>query len=129
MALATQEDVETDLGRTLTEAEASRVAGLLARADALVSGYLGCSSEPDPVPAGLTATVAAIVSRALTSANSVGVQSVRADDGSVTYFGDAANGGVWLTKMDKVALRPFRCGGGLSSVQLVGERYSITEST
>jgi hypothetical protein len=37
--LATQADVETELGRLLTTAEADRVAGLLAKASRLVRGY------------------------------------------------------------------------------------------
>lgn len=128
MALATQADVQDDLGRDLTATEASRVAALLARADAVVLGYLGCAEEPDPVPAALTASVAAIVARALSAAAPIGAQSVRVDDASVSYYAGAESGGLWLTPTDKLALRPYRCGGGLTSVQLVGERYTIEAS-
>lgn len=128
MALADLIDVENHLGRDLTDAEHDRAAVLLVRAEAVVMGFLGCVTEPDPVPAGLTSTVAAITARAFASGAPVGAQSVSVDDGSVSYYPDAASGGIWLTKVDKMALRPFRCGGGLTSVRLVGERYTIEAS-
>ena len=125
MALATQQDVEAWLGRTLTAAEAARSDALLARADALVLSHLGCNPAPDPVPDVVMWTVAEMVGRLFTSAGIPGVQQVSGDDGSVMFTSDASSGSPWLSKADKAALRPYRCSGGLASVQLVGERYRI----
>lgn len=122
MALATVDDVQIRMGRPLTVAEVGRASGLLAAVDALVVGYLGCSeATPNPVPDGLASTVAGIVARGM-AASPVGVESVSVDDASVRYMADASSGGVWLSRMDRVALRPYRCGGGLTTVRLVGER-------
>ena len=129
MALASQADVEAVLGRSLTEAEVSRVGALLRRADALVMGWLGCAAEPSPMPPVLVDTSAELVARALTSSISSGVEQVSVDDASVRYMADASSGGVWLSNVDKLVLRPYRCGGGVSSAQLVGDRYSITGTT
>lgn len=45
MALATQQDVEAHLGRSLTEAEEARIGAMLDRASALVRGYTRQSFE------------------------------------------------------------------------------------
>lgn len=127
MALATQQDVESWLGRSLTSAESARVAALLARAEALVLAHLGCDPAPDPVPDGVTWTVAEMVGRLFTSAGVPGVQQVSGDDGSVMFTTDAASGSPWLSKADRLVLRPHRCSGGVSSLRFVGERYSITD--
>ena len=127
MALATQGDVEAMLGRDLTTAEASRVVGLLARADALVMGWLGCPAEPAPLPPAITSVVADMVARVLGSTATVGVEQVSVDSTSVRYSQSASSGAVWLTDSDRLALRRFRCGGGLTSVQLVSDRYKIVE--
>lgn len=124
--LATQEDVEAWLGRSLTATEASRVAALLARAEAIVLGHLGCSEAPDPVPDAVRWTVAEMVGRTFDASGRAGVQQVSVDDGSVMFTPDASSGSVWLSRSDKLALRPYRCTGGLSSVQFVGERFRIT---
>lgn len=127
MALAQVEDVVTWLGRELTPAENGRSVALLARAEALVLSHLGCDPAPDPVPEAVRWTVAEMVARVFQSSALTGVQQVSADDGSVMFTTDASSGSVWLSKADKMALRPHRCGGGLMSVQLVGDRYRITE--
>lgn len=127
MALATQADVVEWLGRPLGPSEQPRVAGLLARADAVVMGYLGCAEEPAPVPAAVTSTVAGIVGRALTQASVAGIEQLGVDDGSVRFNANASSGDVWLSSTDRLALRRFRCGGGLTSVQLVGDRYKVTQ--
>lgn len=126
MALATQVEVVAWLGRPLTPSEAGRVEALLARADAIVMGYLGCAEEPDPVPPAISSTVGEIVGRTLTQGAAAGIDQLAIDDGSVRFNANASSGGVWLSAMDKLALRRYRCGGGLVSVQLVGERYKIT---
>lgn len=125
MVLATQADVTDWLGRDLSPSEAGRVAGLLARAEAIAMGYLGCAEEPAPVPAAVSSTVAGIVGRVLNQAGMAGIEQVGIDDGSVRFNANASSGDVWLSSMDKLALRRYRCGGGLVSVQLVGDRYKI----
>lgn len=128
MALATQADVEARLGRDLTDAEAAGIADRLDDASAVVVGYAGRSFEPAPYPSAVVGVVAKMVARSLTAADSVGfVTQQNAGPFSVSYNGAAATGDVWLTAADKLALRPHRRGGGLSSVQLVGERYEIRD--
>jgi hypothetical protein len=46
--LATQEDVEARLGRSLDSSEEDRLDGLLVEASALVEGYLGVVYDDDP---------------------------------------------------------------------------------
>lgn len=128
MAMATQVDVEAWLGRPLTTAEASRVDALLARADALITGHLGCPELPDPLPDVLRWTAAEMAARLFVSAGTAGVQQVSADDASVMFTADASSGSPWLSRADKLALRPYRCGGGLTSVQFVSDRYNVTET-
>jgi len=127
MPLATQADVESWLGRDLTTAEEGRVDALLARAESLVLSYLGCDPAPDPVPDAVKWTVAEMVGRLFVSTATPGVQQVSADDASVLFTQEASSGSPWLSKADRAALRPFRCSGGLVSVQLVGSRYNIVQ--
>lgn len=125
MALATQEMVEAWIGRQLSPSEEGRVEVLLARADALVMGYLGCAEAPTPVPTDVSATVAEMVGRLLSTASRAGLDQLSIDDATAHFTADASSGGVWLSKADKLALRRHRCGGGMTSVQFVGERYKI----
>lgn len=126
MALAAQVDVEKWLGRPLTASEAGRVESQLVRAEALVMGFLRCAEEPNPVPDAVQVTVAEIVGRSLAQSGAAGIADMGIDDGRVRFTADASSGGVWLSATDKLALRRYRCGGGLTSVQLVGDRYKIT---
>ena len=71
-------------------------------------------------------TAAEMVGRLFATSALAGVQQVSADDGSVMFTTDASTGSPWLSKADRMALRPYRCGGGLTSVQFVSERYKIT---
>lgn len=125
MALATQANVEAWLGRTLSASEAARVESLLARSEALVMGWLGCIAAPEPVPA-ISSTVAEMVGRVLLSAGRFGVAQASTDGTALSFTSDSTSGSPWLSKTDKMALRPYRCGGGLSSIQLVGESYRVT---
>lgn len=125
MALATQVDVEEWLGRSLSASEQARAAALLARAEALVLGYLRCAEEPTPAPDAVRVTVSEIVGRSLAQHGAAGIADMGIDDGRVRFTEGASSGGVWLSAMDKLALRRFRCGGGMTSVQFVGERYKI----
>lgn len=128
MALATQTDVEARLGRLATAAEAARLPSLLTDASAAVIGYCGRDFEPAPYPETVTGVVAKMVVRTLLAgeANAF-VDQQSAGPFSVRYNVNASSGDVYLTKADKLALRPHRFGGGLSSIGLVGDRYCITE--
>lgn len=132
MALATTDDVVARLGRALTAAEEAQAAGLLEEASALVIGHLGCdptdtSVEPPEVPPAVAIVTSRMVARVLQQSTTAPVpgseatttttgpfsQTVRFATGSVT-------GAPWLTKMDKLALRPYRCDGGLASIPISG---------
>ena len=65
MALATQADVEADLGRTLTAAEELRLPSLLSKASGVVIGFTGQDFEPAPYPETVTVVTAGVVARRL----------------------------------------------------------------
>jgi hypothetical protein len=130
MALATVADVALRLGRDLTTTETSRAEGLLEEASALVIGYLGCdptdtSVEPPTVPAAVAIVVSRMVARVLQQSASVeefGSEATTDSTGpfstTVRYGAGTTSGAPWLTKVDKLTLRPFRCDGGFSSVAI-----------
>jgi len=110
MTLASSQDVVDRLGRLLTTDESSRVEGLLAEASALVVGWLGFA--PDPVPDGVSIVASRMVARALTASTptpGLEGQSMNALSFGVTqrFNADASSGGVWLSRQDKITLRPF----------------------
>lgn len=117
MALATQSDVEARLGRSINPAEQALVPGLLDEASDLVVGYIGPRARlGPPVPDTVARVVSRMVARVLqTPAGEVGVTLQQKSAGpyqlSNTYNPDSRNGGPWLTKADKKALRPFKLGG------------------
>lgn len=130
MALATAADVEARLGRTLTAAEAAKVPGMLEEASALVIGYLGCdptdtSVEPPTVPAAVAIAVSRMVARTLEQTAAAGASGSEATTNTtgpfsqtVRFGAGTTTGAPWLTKADKLTLRPFRCNGGFSSVAI-----------
>jgi len=130
MALATAADVELRLGRSLTAAEAAKVDGLLEEASALVIGFLGCdptdtSVEPPTVPAAVAIVVSRIVARVFEQTASVaefGSEATTDSTGpfstTVRYGAGTTSGAPWLTKADKLTLRPFRCDGGFTSLAI-----------
>ena len=130
MALATQADVEARLGRDLTEAEAARLPSLLGDASVLVAGYLGREYAPELYPAPVAGVVARMVARVLAQgAVTPGLESTTEAAGPFSRgfkYGGGSSGDVYLSATDKTMLRPYRLGGGLSSVQLVGDRYDVT---
>lgn len=131
MALATQEDVEERLGRRATEAEAARLPSLLSDASAVVIGYCRQGFEPKPYPEAVVGVVAKMVARSLGRATIVGgeyVDQQSAGPFAVRYTSASSEADVWVTAADKLALRPYRKGGGLIGVQMVGERYGISDS-
>lgn len=134
MALATKTDVEARLGRTLTATEAGTadayVNAKLADASAVVIGFCGTDFEPSPYPAAVVGVVAKMVARVYargTTGAGEFVDQQNAGPFGVHYSAATSTGDMWLTAADKLALRGYRRGGGLSSVQLVGERYEITD--
>lgn len=128
MALATQADVEARLGRALTADEATRIPSLLDDASALVIGWTGQDFEPAPYPDAVIGVVGGMVARAVNAAalGPVMPEQQAAGPFSVRYPTAATSGDVWLSASDKIKLRPHRRGGGLTSVQMVGDRYDIT---
>ena len=128
MTLATQADVEAVLGRSLTDAETARAESALVRASALVLGYTRAEFDC-PAPDAVIAVVADMAARVLTTSAAVppGVEQHTQGPFTVRYASSASSGGPWLTAAEKIMLRPYRAGGGLTSVQMVGERYEIDE--
>lgn len=115
MALATQADVESALGRFLAEGE--DVTTLLEEASDLVIGYLG--REPDPVPPPVARAVATMVVAVLTKP-----ATTTADYQAGGYYQQrevttvrvgvesATTTGPWLTAAIKKRLAPYRAMGG-----------------
>lgn len=130
MALATAADVGDRLGRSLTAAETAKVDGLLEEASALVIGFLGCdptdtSVEPPTVPAAVAIVVSRIVARVFEQTASTaefGSEATTDSTGpfstTVRYGAGTTSGAPWLTKADKLTLRPFRCDGGFTSLAI-----------
>lgn len=128
MDLATQDDVEKQLGRDLTGAEEDRLPGLLAKASVIVEGYLGIVYEPDDtIPSAVTIVVASMVARVLATTGTVapGVSSEMVTAGPHQWqrsFRDDANSvEPWLTKADRIALQGIG-GGDAVSMALGSER-------
>jgi hypothetical protein len=113
MAFATDVDVETALGRSLTSTESDAVDHVLAAASDQVVGYLG--RTPDPVPGAVTRVVADMVA-AVFSKPSITVADYDASGYSTSreaagvHVGteSATTTGAWLTKALKIRLRPFK---------------------
>lgn len=131
MALADADDVEAHLGRPLSDAEEAQVDSLLEESSDLVIGYCHSAFDGDEDPPSAVArVVAGITARSLIAAASDPfVQQQSAGPFSIGRSAAAASGDVWLTAADKVKLRPYRVGGGMTSVQLVGERYDIADDS
>lgn len=126
MALASQLDVETRLGRDLTDSEEARLPGLLEEAGLLVEGHLGVHYEPtDVVPDAVRVVVSRVVARAFTSPQNVpegaSASTLQALDYSATSnFGSEGRANLWLSKQDKLMLRSL--SSGFVSMALHSER-------
>lgn len=129
MDLATQADVEKQLGRDLDTDEEARLPGLLAKASVIVEGYLGIVYEPsDTIPGAVTIVVASMVARVLATGGAGTVAPGQTSDMVVAgphswqrSFGDGANTvEPWLSKADRIALQGI--GGDAVSVALGSER-------
>lgn len=117
--LATVEDVESLLDAEV--GDTGRIEALIRQAGVLVEAY--CRREfTDPVPDAVSAVVSGMVARSVGS-NAVdvptGATSMMNVAGPFTrqtqFAAGSTDGGVWLTKMDKMVLRRFR--GGAYSVR------------
>lgn len=124
MALATEDDVEAALGRSLTSTE--EVTILLEAASDLVVGYLGAT--PDPVPDAVTRVVADMVAAVLTKPainvadyDAGGYNAIRETSAVRVGIESATTTGPWLTKTLKLRLAPYRTGG-IVSIALYSER-------
>ena len=132
MTLAEKTDVEARLRRSLTAAEELGIAADLNDASAAVIGYCRQDFEPAPYPVAVVGVVAKMVARsyARTAAGTGSFTEQRnAGPFGIRYSEASSTGDSWLTAGDKLALRPYRLGGGLTSVGLVGARYEITNES
>ena len=130
MALATASDVVARLGRPLTTAEATRAEGLLEEASALVVGYLGedptdTSVDPAVVPSAVVVVVSGLVAGVIARDAAPArpeqeAQSVSTGVGpfqrSVSYGDGTTSSSPWLAAVDKMTLRPYKAGGGFTSL-------------
>ena len=111
MALATEDDVEAALGRSLTSDE--DVTTLLEEASDLVVAYL--NTTPDPVPGAVSRAVATMVAAVVTKPavstsdyNAGGYHTSQAQTAIRVGVESATTTGPWLTQSLKERLRPYR---------------------
>lgn len=123
--LCTEEDVEARLRRELTDDEVEYVDAMIAEAQALIEGYLGCPPDVYPtlndVPSGLRIVASRMVARTIEQASQgasgapIGVQQVSQTAGPFvqqqSYVQGANTGSPWIGASDRTALRPYRCRG------------------
>lgn len=108
--LASQEDVEARLRRELTEAESSHIDSLLEEASSLVTEYCRGREFGDDIPDAVRIVTSRVAARSLSSPDgNGGVQVLHRAAGnfslSQTYTSEAANGGVYLSSVDRKQLR------------------------
>lgn len=133
MAFSDADDVANALRRALTANETTYVSAVIAEADALILGYLGCDptdADATPtVPVAVTLVSARMVARVFQQdGQQVGTQQQTAGPFSTSYVAGATSGSPWLAASDKLTLRPHRCGGGMRSVLMGSERgYDTTD--
>lgn len=114
MAVATADDVEQRLRRSLTASELPYVLDLIDEAEVLALGHLGIALAPDPVPHALTVVVSRMVARVLAQApaSQTGATTVQTTTGpftqGLTFQPGTTTGGPWLAAADRVALRALR---------------------
>lgn len=129
-ALATADDVTAALGRALTTEETAQAPALLDEASDLVLGYLGAdptdtTTDPATVPGAVSRVVARMVARVFgqtATTDAFGSEGTTETMGpfsqTVRFAAGTTSGQPWLAATDKVALRPYRSGGGMRSVPL-----------
>lgn len=132
MAFAEDTDVEQALRRDLTATEDSYVDTLLDEASDLIVGYLGCDpTVSGVVPGAVTRVCARMAARVLKQGDlTPGTQQASAGPFANTFVGGSTSGSPWLAASDKQILKPYRCGGGMTSVMFRSERgYDEDESS
>lgn len=128
MALATRADVETALGRELTDGESERVDSLLEEATDLVTGYLHPCPIPEPTPKAISRVIATMVASALSRLETAeglpdNATQVGAGPFNITFGQDGATSSPWLTASLKLRLAPFVCGSSrMVSQEMASER-------
>ena len=111
MALASNSDVESALGRALTDDE--DVSTLLEEASDLVVGYLGYTPDPAPSPVArvvATMVVAVLNKPSTTTANYDATGYSTSREYAEVHVGveSATTSGPWLTAALRMRLKPFR---------------------
>ena len=120
--------VAAALRRDLTDDEKGAVDHLAVGAAALIRGHLGQPppSDDQDAAAAVRYVTAQMIARALSRAGDAdaGLATRTTTTGPFTvqqgYATDAQGGGVWLTRQDRIMLRPWACP--MASVPLVSER-------
>lgn len=130
--LATAANVVTALRRALTTNEAAYVEGAIAEASDLVLAYLRRSdtywATDAAVPGAVTRVVARMVARVFQQddGRAIGQSQVQQSAGPFSQGGSftpaSTTGAPWLAASDKITLRPYRAGGGMTSVAFASER-------
>lgn len=118
-ALATPGDVEARLRRELAGDEADHIDSILEEASSMVTEF--CRGKVfDPVPDAVRIVTSRVAARALLSpAGTGGVQSLTNQAGpqyaqTRVFTADSANGGVYLTAVDRKQLRRHARAGAES---------------
>jgi hypothetical protein len=117
MNLAQASDVESALGRELEVPERARTDALIAEASDLVLAW--CRPDgtdfgsEELIPGAVTRVTARVVARVIASgadATNMSAQTtvVGPFQRQTTFNTDATGGGPWLTRADKMKLRPYR---------------------
>lgn len=114
MSLASSEDVVALLGLDLTPEQAEQIEGLLEEASDLVLAWCRPYGMVfDPIPAAVARVTARVVARVITSGSQVDGTAAQTTvvgpfQRQVTFNADATSGGPWLTRADKLRLKPHR---------------------
>ena len=124
---ASIDDVEASLGEDVPEDAAGRVESLLGQARSVIEGYLYPAVVPEPTPSAVRDVSVRMVVRALEAKNSgveTGVSGLMNTSGPATqqrqFSSAASDGGVWMSRQDRLMLRPFRRRHGIASVTYEG---------
>lgn len=129
MAFADDLDVVAALRRALAGAEATYVDDVIAEAEDLIVGYLGADpTVAGVVPGPVTRVCARMVARVFLQddGRAIGVTQTQQTAGPFSNGGSfvqgSTTGSPWLAASDKIALRPYRPGGGMRSMAFQSER-------
>lgn len=129
--LCDRQDVEARLRRELTDDEVEYVDAMIAEAQALIEGYLGCPPDAyptlDDVPSGVRIVASRMVARTIEQAGQgasgapIGVQQVSQTAGPFvqqqSYVQGSNNGSPWMVAGDRQSLRPYRCRGRAFTIE------------